>query len=413
MHRFRGPLSRSKTCFALKCPPASTKLGVRNIHTVKGLPYDVNKGLGEFLPPDALRVVGLEYQKGLLDRLNEEVRGTEMVGKSIVQTIISSSPDRFRALAFNYASLALNNHFFLDQLKPLEPSYASHEHLISSLLERNIRMQHGSLAQLKSAFSAAAMGLFTSGYVWLVTDAAGNMAIIPTYGPGSLLMRSQTYMAHIKGLNMQAAEEELDVGVNMGQWGRGHALPEGDMYFGEWKEDLEKRDQEAKAQESEAQEGSPSTITTPTMRQAPPGTAPASPASAVSSSQPQNPPHTRSLHYTSSVSSADDDNLVARFSAQPSTPTTITSVVSGLISDPPAGSPSASSSSRPKSLSRSQVLTSGETLYPLFCVSVHEHAWMSAGYGIWGKEEWLKKFWDVLDWEKVSKSYRYFRVDTK
>ena len=24
----------------------------------------------------------------------------------------------------------------------------------------------------------------------------------------------------------------------------------------------------------------------------------------------------------------------------------------------------------------------GQTLYPLFCVSVHEHAWMAAGYGL-------------------------------
>ena len=46
----------------------------------------------------------------------------------------------------------------------------------------------------------------------------------------------------------------------------------------------------------------------------------------------------------------------------------------------------------------------GSTLYPLFCVSVHEHAWMSAGYGIWGKEEYLKRFWTVLDWKNVSES---------
>ncbi len=32
-------------------------------------------------------------------------------------------------------------------------------------------------------------------------------------------------------------------------------------------------------------------------------------------------------------------------------------------------------------------------------------AWMSAGYGVWGKEEWMKKFWSVLDWAKVSDTY--------
>ncbi|KAJ3819912.1 manganese superoxide dismutase [Lentinula raphanica] len=352
MHRFRGPLSRIKAASASKSLVACTTSGARTLHTVKGLPYDVNKGLGDFLPPDALRVVGLEYQKGLLDRLNDEVRGTDMEGQSVVQTIISASPDRSRVLAFNYASLALNNHFFLEQLKPPVPPHASHEHLISTRLESTIRSQHGTLAQLKSAFSAAAMGLFTSGYVWFVTDAAGNTAVIPTYGPGSLLMRSQTYMAHVKGLEL--GKDELD--------------------------ELQRREYEA-----QAQEGSTMTTPNPTPRRTPPGTAPASPASAVSSSsssQPPNPPHTRSLHTTSSVSSSDDD-LIARFSAQPSTPTSNTNALREL------------------------------TLYPLFCVSVHEHAWMSAGYGIWGKEEWLKKFWDVLDWEKVSESYRLFVVDSK
>lgn len=53
------------------------------------------------------------------------------------------------------------------------------------------------------------------------------------------------------------------------------------------------------------------------------------------------------------------------------------------------------------------MLNVGEYLTPLFCVSVNEHAWMSAGYGVWGKEEWLKKFWTVLDWKKVSSMYEY------
>ena len=54
---------------------------------------------------------------------------------------------------------------------------------------------------------------------------------------------------------------------------------------------------------------------------------------------------------------------------------------------------------------RFDLTTLGETLYPLFCVSVHERAWISAGFGVWGKEEWLKHFWTVLDWNKVSDAY--------
>jgi Fe-Mn family superoxide dismutase len=57
------------------------------------------------------------------------------------------------------------------------------------------------------------------------------------------------------------------------------------------------------------------------------------------------------------------------------------------------------------------ILKVGEIICPLFCVSVHEHAWMSAGYGVWGKEEWLKKFWTVLDWGEVSRSFEKFVPD--
>jgi len=43
---------------------------------------------------------------------------------------------------------------------------------------------------------------------------------------------------------------------------------------------------------------------------------------------------------------------------------------------------------------------------------VHERSWMAAGYGVWGKEEWLKQFWTVLDWAKVSEAYAKFVPDS-
>ena len=45
------------------------------MHQAKQLPYPVEGGLGKFLSPDALRTL-VEYQHGLLDRLNDELRST-------------------------------------------------------------------------------------------------------------------------------------------------------------------------------------------------------------------------------------------------------------------------------------------------------------------------------------------------
>ncbi|KAJ3807882.1 Manganese/iron superoxide dismutase, partial [Lentinula aff. lateritia] len=285
----------------------------RGVHTAKPLPYDPKHGLGAFLPPEALRVVAIEYQQGLLDRLNDEVRGTEMANMSVMQTIISAATDRTKVLAFNYASLALNNHFFLENLKPPTPPSPSHQHLISPTLAEQIRLQHGSLAQLKSSVSAAATGLFTSGFVWLVTDAAGNIAVVPTFGPGSVLVRSQMYMAH----------------------------PD--------------------------------------------------PASSPDSSS---SPHLYLPHPTAFASLTSDTPPSSSLPFPSSSPSPLSS--------------SPSLASRPRTLPLGAALTlaaAGDTLYPLFCLSVHEHAWLSAGCGVWGRERWVQAFWDVLDWERVSAAY--------
>jgi Fe-Mn family superoxide dismutase len=49
------------------------KWGTRYVHQAKQLPYPVEGGLGKFLPPDALKTL-VEYQDGLLERLNNELR---------------------------------------------------------------------------------------------------------------------------------------------------------------------------------------------------------------------------------------------------------------------------------------------------------------------------------------------------
>jgi superoxide dismutase, Fe-Mn family len=47
----------------------------RNYHQLEKLPYPIENGLGDFLPPEALKVVAIDYQAGLLQQLNEELRG--------------------------------------------------------------------------------------------------------------------------------------------------------------------------------------------------------------------------------------------------------------------------------------------------------------------------------------------------
>lgn len=48
----------------------------RGLHQRRALLYNLEDGLGEFLPPPALKTIAVDWQQGLLERLNEEVRGT-------------------------------------------------------------------------------------------------------------------------------------------------------------------------------------------------------------------------------------------------------------------------------------------------------------------------------------------------
>lgn len=169
--------------------------------------------------------------------------------------------------------------------------------------------------------SAAALGMSTNGWVWLVQDANGSLGVVPTFGPGTVLVRNR--------LNRSPFFSPLV----------GEEMPDPRLF--------------------PQDEGSPSpTATSPlsgnTVRR----------THDAPTDKSRNPP-TRSFNQAPSYS-----------------PGTL-NIFSQHIAD------------------FSKI---GDVLSPLFCISVHEHAWLSSGYGVWGKEEYLKRFWSVLDWAKVSRT---------
>lgn len=156
-----------------------------------------------------LTEVATVYQKGLLDRLSDLTKDTPQASQSVLQNVISFAEDRSKALEFNYASQALNNSFFLDMLKPPEqyspaqnqevnsdsteePRYGHEKELKEyPSLQKRIELNFGNLTGLKSTFGAAGMGMFGSGWLWLVADNTGDLAVVATYGPGTMLIRSR------------------------------------------------------------------------------------------------------------------------------------------------------------------------------------------------------------------------------
>jgi len=277
--------------------------------------------MGDFLPPAALKTIALEYQQGLLDRLNDEVRGTDLEHKSIVQTVIEASAHPDQVLTFNYASEALNNSFFLRSLMPpvsrADGSPRSNEDDISPTLRHAILRNFKSLEQLKSNFGGTALGMFTPGWVWLVCDKSGYLAVLPTFGSETLLIRSRK--AHLPPPHLKLRPQSHNDSI----------VP-------------------------------PSSPSSGLSQSAPP-LQPSSPARSLSHSA------IRSAVFNHTPSSLTDSEDVRDHKNRP-----------------------------------------GSEILPLMCLSVHEHAWMSAGYGIWGKEEYVKRVWPVINWQAVSEAFDKF-----
>ena len=55
---------------------SSSRVRSRALHERRPLSYPVEQGLGSFLPAHTLKMLAEDYQQGLLDRLNDHIRGT-------------------------------------------------------------------------------------------------------------------------------------------------------------------------------------------------------------------------------------------------------------------------------------------------------------------------------------------------
>lgn len=61
-----------------KLRPATSPVALRRwLHQPLPSHLDVSKGLGDFLTPEGLRMIAVDWQHGMMERLNDLVRGTK------------------------------------------------------------------------------------------------------------------------------------------------------------------------------------------------------------------------------------------------------------------------------------------------------------------------------------------------
>lgn len=110
-----------------------------------------------------------KHHGGYVKALNALLETAEIVPDTLEAVIAAASKSRNRVL-FNNAAQTRNHSFFWDAMtaKPAPPT---------GDLAAAITAQMGGMPALKEAFVAAGVAQFGSGWVWLVSDAGGGLAV--------------------------------------------------------------------------------------------------------------------------------------------------------------------------------------------------------------------------------------------
>ncbi|KAG0322528.1 hypothetical protein BGZ99_003284 [Dissophora globulifera] len=156
----------------------SFKAAAARLHTVPDLPYNPRSGVAPLFSPAALKTIYTDHQAGLIDRLNELIAGTPYEDKLYHEVIMDSARSLNEVQIFNNASQAWNNDFFLQSLSASPSS-------MSDALAKRISDSFGSIEVFKREFATNALGLFGSGWTWLVEDKDGRLMLLNTYNAGS------------------------------------------------------------------------------------------------------------------------------------------------------------------------------------------------------------------------------------
>ncbi len=118
-----------------------------------------------------------KHHKTYVDNLNKLIPSTEYEKLSL-EEIIRKAP---AGGIFNNAAQVWNHTFYWNCLAPKAGGEPTGE--LAAAIHKNF----GSFAQFKEKFSAAATGLFGSGWAWLVKNPDGSLAIEPASNAGNPL----------------------------------------------------------------------------------------------------------------------------------------------------------------------------------------------------------------------------------
>lgn len=139
------------------------------------LPYAYD-ALEPQISEETLRFHHDKHYAGYVAKLNELIVDTPYAQQPLEDIIVSSDGP-----VFNNAAQTWNHEFYFGELSPTPKEAPS-----GRLLEA-IDRDFGSFEQFKAQMDKACAGLFGSGWVWLVEDKSGKLAIMSEQNAGNPL----------------------------------------------------------------------------------------------------------------------------------------------------------------------------------------------------------------------------------
>jgi len=139
-----------------------------SLHLLPPLPYPLN-ALEPNISQETLKFHHGKHHRAYVDKLNELIAGTEYESLPLEDVVRGA-----KGAIFNNAAQAWNHGFYWNCLAPNGGKEPQGE------LAEAVKKKFGKFATFQDKFSAAATGVFGSGWAWLVAEADGTVAIRTT-----------------------------------------------------------------------------------------------------------------------------------------------------------------------------------------------------------------------------------------
>jgi len=142
-----------------------------------GYEYD---SLEPFIDARTMEIHHSKHHKSYVDKLNVALEGhSELEGKSVEKLIsdLDSVPGKIKTAVCNHGGGHANHSFFW---KILKKDVDCEEDILDA-----INKEFGSLDEFKEKFKEAALGIFGSGWAWLVVNKEGKLEIVKTQNQDS------------------------------------------------------------------------------------------------------------------------------------------------------------------------------------------------------------------------------------